>query len=181
MNILMTTGLSSALLSAKTHYSAAVNPMRQASDELRSFATDFELLDRSLEYGTRQMFKAEQSTIQAGIELKKAQVMSRKEFEILQENRLEERRQKNSDRVQAMYENSNDSSKNSNINSSSEKDNKDEKKNSMYSYNENKKTMWAFLDSKSSNNGTSIFSKYQLSNKNSISNFLSSFTARSAS
>lgn len=151
MSMLLTTGLSSALLAAKTYYSVAESPMQRASEEFQSRNTDLDILNRNLEYGSAEMFRAEQATILAGIELQKALAMARMEAQELQASRIEECRERNAERAAAMRDGG--EVKPFAINYS--KDDKDEEP--INKTTTEKKTMWNFLENTQSNGISSIF------------------------
>lgn len=167
MSMLMTTGLTSALLSAKTYYSLAENPMRVASNELKNINIDLGVLDTSLEYGTKQLVKAEFANLQAGIELQKAQAMARKEMENLQASRLEERREKNAQRAEDMMNGG--EVRPININT---KDDESSKSSFQRDDNSSKKSMWSFIDDKKESNLFSSFNTTLYNKTGAISSFL---------
>lgn len=162
MSMLLTTGLSSALLAAKTYYSIAQNPMQRASQEMERLNTDLDILNRNLEYGSAEMFRAEQATILAGIELQKAQAMARRESEALQASRIEECRERSAERAKAMREGG--EVKPFSMSDRYNKDKEDDESKNKFTVAE-KKTMWNFIDNNKSSNFSNMFNTSKTYNR----------------
>lgn len=166
MGSLMTTGLTSALLSSKTYYNTAVSPMQRASKELQNLHTltiNIDNLNKNLEYGSREMVKSGQATLKAGVELQKALKIAGDEARALLESRIEERRERNSERAKEMASGGEVhavKAKDKEINALYNKDTSDKKKNNMWDYN-SKESYTNYLNlSKKYANSFSVSSLY---------------------
>lgn len=90
MSNLLTSGVTLSLITASSYAKTAAAPMSMASREMKKTDPNFDLINRTMSYGTKELSKADSATKKAQEELQKAQEIARAEDKAEKDAKLEQ-------------------------------------------------------------------------------------------